>query len=113
MRQVAPVGWSSMEISFGHAFVPIDALMRSSGIRLPISLLLLVLPSSYLTLTGLPTTYLYLATTTDNFVGYLTNRARGAAYPTVTVKDFEEAEITKPNHSLVSAFDEFANPLFA
>lgn len=37
-----------------------------------------------LTATKVPFTFLYLATTTDGLVGYLTNSATGSAYPAVT-----------------------------
>ena len=37
-----------------------------------------------LTATKVPFTFLYAATTTDDFVAYLTNNATGAAYPAVT-----------------------------
>jgi len=43
----------------------------------------------------------------------LENRARGAAYPAVTAKDFEEAEIIKPSKKVISAFDEIITPLFS
>jgi type I restriction enzyme S subunit len=58
-----------------------------------------------------PTSFLYFTTSTDSFVAYLDNRTRGAAYPAVTAKDFEEAEITLPPHSLLSNFDEFVAPV--
>ncbi|RKY85018.1 hypothetical protein DRQ11_10630 [candidate division KSB1 bacterium] len=54
---------------------------------------------------SVPTTYLYQAVTTDEFVGYLANNARGAAYPAVTAKDFEEALITVPQDSLLEQFN--------
>ena len=61
----------------------------------------------------LPTSYLYEATTTDAFVRNLENRARGAAYPAVVARDFEESEIRVPPAPLVSAFNDFAEPLLA
>jgi len=57
-----------------------------------------------------PTTFLYQATTTDEFVGYLTNHARGAAYPAVVASDFERAEILVPDDRLLSQFNSFAEP---
>jgi type I restriction enzyme S subunit len=42
-----------------------------------------------LTATKAPFTFLYFATTTDDFVAYLTNNATGAAYPAVTAATFE------------------------
>ena len=61
----------------------------------------------------LPTSYLYQATTTDAFVRNLENRARGAAYPAVVARDFEDSEIVVPPAPLVSAFNDFAEPLLA
>jgi len=61
----------------------------------------------------LPTSFLLHATTTDAFVGYLTNHARGAAYPAVVARDFEQADILVPRFSLVVAFDEQVEPLLA
>ena len=55
--------------------------------------------------------YLYFATTTDDFVAYLTNRATGAAYPAVTAKTFEQAPILVAPKPLADAFAEFAEPV--
>lgn len=52
-----------------------------------------------------PYTYLYQALTTEEFVGYLTNRARGAAYPAVTSEDFEDATLLLPPGELLDQFD--------
>lgn len=59
----------------------------------------------------LPTSFLYQATTTDAFVGYLENHARGAAYPAVVARDFERASILEPRRPLVESFNDFAEPL--
>jgi type I restriction enzyme S subunit len=64
-----------------------------------------------ITPTSLPTSFLYQAITTESFVGYLANHARGAAYPAVVTDDFERAEILIPSKSLVEAFNDFAEPL--
>ena len=56
--------------------------------------------------------YLYPATTTDGFVGYLTNHARGAAYPAVTSADFETAQILLPDEAVLKAYDEAVAPLY-
>ena len=66
-----------------------------------------------ITPTGLPTTFLLQATTTDAFVGYLENHARGVAYPAVVAGDFERAEILVPHASLIGGFNEWAEPLLA
>jgi type I restriction enzyme S subunit len=58
--------------------------------------------------TTLPTAFLLQATTTDQFVGYLENHARGAAYPAVLASDFERATILVPRASLVASFNEHA-----
>ena len=66
-----------------------------------------------ITPTALPTAFLLQATTTDAFVGYLENHARGVAYPAVVAGDFERAQIVVPRASLVGAFNEQAEPLLA
>jgi type I restriction enzyme S subunit len=60
-----------------------------------------------------PSTFIYFATTTDAFAGYLENRARGAAYPAVVAADFEQAEIVVPSKRLLELFDEIAEPMFS
>lgn len=60
---------------------------------------------------SLPTSFLYQAVTTDLFVGYLENHAKGAAYPAVVSGDFERATILVPPSALISLFDEFAKPM--
>jgi len=62
---------------------------------------------------SLPTSYLYQSVTTDLFVGYLENHAKGAAYPAVVSGDFERATILVPPSALVDAFDDFAEPLLS
>jgi type I restriction enzyme S subunit len=66
-----------------------------------------------LTPEAVPTSFLYLSTTTDTFVGYLENHARGAAYPAVVAADFERAEILVPTQPVLRAFDEFVEPFFS
>lgn len=60
-----------------------------------------------------PFAYLHLATTTDEFAGYLTSNATGAAYPAVTARDFESAELLKPSVSVLDDFDRCVTPLLA
>ena len=62
---------------------------------------------------ALPPSFLYQALTTDLFVGYLENRAKGAAYPAVVAGDFERAEVLIPPPALFTVFDEFAEPLLS
>lgn len=52
-----------------------------------------------------PFSYLYFATTEDDFVGYLEQNATGAAYPAVTARTFEGADILVPDSSSLEAFD--------
>lgn len=59
-----------------------------------------------------PASFLYLATTTDDFVGHLNNNAKGAAYPAVVAKDFERARLLVPKKSLLEQFDAIAKPVF-
>ncbi|WP_035497280.1 restriction endonuclease subunit S, partial [Citrifermentans bremense] len=58
----------------------------------------------------IPTSFLYQALTTEAFVGYLVNHAKGAAYPAVVAGDFERAEVLVPKDWLLAAFNEFAEP---
>jgi len=85
-----------------HAVIwkPADNLIVSTGFAV-------------ITPTGAPSTFIYFATTTDAFVGYLENHARGAAYPAVVAADFERAEILVPPKRLLELFDEIAEPTFS
>jgi len=58
-----------------------------------------------------PFTFLYLATTTNEFVGYLTNHATGAAYPAVTSTTFENADLLVPPSTLLEKFGETTIPM--
>jgi len=66
-----------------------------------------------ITPTTAPPTFLYFACTTNAFVGYLENHARGAAYPAVVAADFERAEILVPSRRLLNMFDECVEPMFS
>ena len=59
-----------------------------------------------LTASAMPFTFLYFAATTDDFVGYLTNHATGAAYPAVTATTFEDADLLMPSTPLLARFGE-------
>lgn len=59
-----------------------------------------------------PYTYLYHALTTNEFVNYLTNHARGAAYPAVTAEDFANAALVLPTTKLLDQFHAVAAPHF-
>lgn len=60
--------------------------------------------------TTLPTSYLYQALTTREFVGYLGNNAKGVAYPAVTARDFEGYRVLVPSRQLLNAYDEQIRP---
>lgn len=66
-----------------------------------------------ITPTAVPSTFMYFATTTDMFVGYLANHARGAAYSAVVASDFERAEILVPPKRLLTTFDDIVEPTFS
>lgn len=55
--------------------------------------------------------YLYHAVTTDEFVGYLTTNAQGAAYPAVRAKDFEASMVIKPADKVMKEFEERVEPM--
>lgn len=60
----------------------------------------------------LPFLYLYHVLTTNNYVGYLTNNAGGAAYPAVTASVFENSRIVVPDTRLSEQFSEYALPIY-
>jgi len=64
-----------------------------------------------LTATEVPYAFLYLATTTDEFVFYLTNHATGAAYPAVTATTFEKAALVVPSLGLLQQFRGVVEPI--
>ena len=64
-----------------------------------------------LTAEDVPFTFLYFATTTDDFVAYLTNHATGAAYPAVTAKTFENAGLLVPPPPLLKRFGDATIPM--
>ena len=63
-----------------------------------------------LTPTRVPFTFLYFATTTDDFVAFLSNNATGAAYPAVTASTFEKADLLIPPAPLLKRFGEATIP---
>lgn len=65
-----------------------------------------------ITARSIPYTYLYHALTTDDFVGYLTNNATGAAYPAVNTDDFKNANILVPPDELLDKFNGIVSDLF-
>lgn len=59
-----------------------------------------------------PYTYLYQALTTAEFVGYLINHAKGAAYPAVSSEDFEDANILLPTKDLLDLYNITISDIF-
>lgn len=57
--------------------------------------------------------FLYQSLTTNDYVGYLTNRAGGAAYPAVTAKVFEESLVLVPSHKLIEQYDDQVKDTYA
>jgi len=64
-----------------------------------------------LTSTKVPFTFLYFATTTDDFVTLLTNNATGAAYPAVSGATFEKADLLVPPAPLLKKFGAATIPM--
>lgn len=64
-----------------------------------------------LTATKVPFTFLYFATTTDDFVAFLTNNATGAAYPAVSGSTFEKADLLIPPAPLLKKFGATTIPM--
>ncbi len=61
---------------------------------------------------AVPPSFLYHASTTDDFVGYLENHAKGATYPAVGAKDFERSSIMVPAKRVIDGFDDVVEPIF-
>ncbi len=64
-----------------------------------------------LTATKVPFTFLYFATTTDDFVSFLVNNATGAAYPAVSGSTFEKADLLIPPAPLLKKFGDTTIPM--
>lgn len=60
---------------------------------------------------AVPFTFLYSATTTDEFVSHLVNNATGSAYPAVSASTFEEVKLVVPPLHLLERFDALASPI--
>ena len=65
-----------------------------------------------LTATKVPSAWLYMFVTMDNFVGHLVNHATGVGYPAVRPDDFERAALPLPPRVLLDYFHEAAEPNF-
>lgn len=86
--------------SYALIWQPNDKVIASTGFAV-------------LSASQVPFSYLYLATTTDEFVGYLEQNATGAAYPAVTAKVFENAEIVCPDSDTLLSFDKLTLPMLS
>lgn len=77
-----------------HALVwePHDRLIASTGFAV-------------ISATEVSPLFLYQSLTTNEYVGYLTNRAGGAAYPAVTARVFEKSSILVPTKNLVEQYE--------
>ena len=54
----------------------------------------------------IPSSYLYFAVTTENYVNYLVNNASGSAYPAVNVNEFKNSDILQPTDMLLQQYAE-------
>jgi type I restriction enzyme, S subunit len=64
-----------------------------------------------ITATEVPFTFLFFATTTDEFVAFLTNNATGATYPAVTATTFEKADLLIPTSPILKQFGDATTPM--
>lgn len=62
--------------------------------------------------TGIPYSFLYNFTTTDNFVKHLVNHTTGSSYPAVRPPDFERAELLLPPQTLLEQFHAICEPSY-
>ncbi|NYH22859.1 restriction endonuclease subunit S [Paraburkholderia bryophila] len=83
--------------SYALVWEPAEKLVASTGFAV-------------LSAKAVPFSYLYFATTTDTFVGYLEANATGVAYPAVTAKTFEDAELLVPDDDTLDAFSQVVLP---
>lgn len=86
--------------SYALIWQPADDMVASTGFAV-------------LSAAKVPFSYLYFATTTDAFVSYLERSATGAAYPAVTSKIFEDAEVICPDTDTLISFDKLVLPMLS
>ena len=84
--------------SYALVLQPEPALIASTGFAV-------------LSAKSVPYSYLYFAVTTNDFVGFLTNHATGAAYPAVSAATFESAQILMPQTEVADNFHSIAAPM--
>ena len=65
-----------------------------------------------ITAMSVPFTFMYCATTTEEFVGYLVGCTNGAAYPSVKPSHFQNAKILIPSENVLKAFHQITEPIF-
>jgi len=85
--------------SYSFVWQPEENLIASTGFAV-------------ITAKSIPATFLYQLVTTNEFVNYLENHAKGATYPAVTASDFEEATIQIASDSVMQEYSEEANQCF-
>jgi type I restriction enzyme S subunit len=78
--------------SYSFVWKPEENLIASTGFAV-------------ITAKTIPATFLYQLVTTDEFVSYLENHAKGATYPAVTASDFEEATIQICSSEIMKEYD--------
>jgi len=77
--------------SFSLVWRPEENLIASTGFAV-------------ITAQKIPSTFLYQLITENEFVGYLENNAKGAAYPAVTAKDFNDGFIKVPSATILEEY---------
>lgn len=85
--------------SFSLVWRPEENLIASTGFAV-------------ITAQAIPATFLYQLITSNEFVNYLENHAKGATYPAVTASDFEDATIQICSNRVMDEYDDEINPLF-
>ncbi len=81
--------------SFSLIIDPAENLIASTGFAV-------------LSARAVPWSYLYQATTTNDFTSYLVNHASGAAYPAVNSGIFENVDVVVPPSDLLTRFNTMA-----
>lgn len=60
----------------------------------------------------IPATFLYQLVTSNEFVSYLVNHAKGATYPAVTASDFEEATFNICSNNVMQEYEATVSPFY-
>ena len=80
-------------------------------VRRSYSIIIDPMPNAIASPRTVPSSYLYHATTTDDFAAYLVNHATGSAYPAVNAKDFENAELILPSKDTLHRFHDIVGEM--